>query len=70
MKYNARLLDENYNVIKSFWFMSKHNVSEIELAHKDARQIADEKDYEYKSIQVSPKEETIYNYFKGDKNDR
>ena len=55
MKYTARLLDKHYNVIKSFWFRSQHNISNIELAHKDAEQIANKKNYKYNSIQINPK---------------
>ena len=55
MRYTARLLDNNYNVISSFWFRSKHNTSNIELAYKDAEQIANEKNYRYNSIQINPK---------------
>ena len=55
MKYKARLLDENYNVINSFWFKSQYDISNIELAHKDAEHIADEKGYKYNTIQIHPK---------------
>jgi hypothetical protein len=55
MKYTARLLDKHYNVIKSFWFRSQHNISNIELAYKDAVQIVDERGYKYNTIQISPK---------------
>ena len=55
MRYTARLLDNNYNVISSFWFRSKHNTSNIELAHKDVVQIVDERGYKYNTIQISPK---------------
>jgi len=55
MKYTARLLDNNYNVINSFWYRSRHNISNIESAKKEAEQIADEKNYHYNIIQISPK---------------
>ena len=53
MLYNCRLLNKSYKTVKRFYFMNKN--SNGTTAIEQAGTIAKEKNYNYNSIVVNPK---------------
>ncbi len=57
MKYVAILTDSGYNTLNEFWFRSQYNTLDMDKVWQQAKEIADENDYEYDNLHIKVKGE-------------